>query len=189
MKGFKLSKTGLLILAAGALIVVLAGLGFTRYGQISEQDNLNNALSVSETRLSTVNLHPYEIQTAELQEQLVTSQSLLEEAKNRLIQTVISVDVAGKFYEIAAFHHIIVNSISTTKNIIGDYEGVICTLITISAEVTGSLSDVVDFNAGLNNNFSTGFVQSVKIDIGDDTAANGATADILMVVYTYEGSY
>ena len=188
MKGFKLSKTGLLILAAGVFIVMLVGLGITRYGQISEQDNLNDALSVSETRLGTVNLQPYEVQKAELLEQLVASESLLEEAKNRLIQTVISVDVTDKFYEIAAYHSIIIDSISTTKNLIGDYEGVVCTLITISAAVTGDLSHVIDFIAGLNNNFSTGFVQSVKIDISDDTVENGASADILMVVYTYEGS-
>lgn len=187
MKGFKLSKTGLLILAAGAFIVVLAGLGITRYSQISEQNGLNEALSVSETRLTAVNLQPYEVQKAELLEQFIASQSLLEEARNRLIQTVISVDVTGKFYEIAVFHSIIVNSISTTKNTVEDYEGVVCTLITISAKVTG-LSHVVDFIAGLNNNFSTGFVQSVKIDIGDDTVENGASADILMVVYTYESS-
>ena len=188
MKGFKLSKTGLLILAAGAFIVVLAVLGITRYGQISEQDELNDVLSVSESRLSNINLQPYEVQKAELLEQLVESESLLEEAKDRLIQTVISVDVTDKFYEIAAYHSIRVDSISTTKNQTSDYEGVICIMITINALVTGDLTHVIDFVAGLNNNFSTGFVQSVQLSIDDDTIENGATANIMMIVYTYEGS-
>jgi len=161
MKGFKLSKTGLLVLAAGAFIVVLAGLGITRYGQIAEQDDLNKALSVSETRMNAVDLQPYEVQKAELQEQLVTSDSLLLEAKERLIQSVISVNVTAKFYEIAAYHSITVDSISTNKNVTGDYEGVPCKLININAIITGDLSHIVDFIAGLNNNFSSGFVQSV----------------------------
>jgi len=188
MKGFKFSKTGLLILAAGAFIVMLVGLGITRYGQISEQEKLNNVLSVSETRLNTVNLQPYEVQKAELLEQLAASESLLEEAKNRLIQNVISANVTDKFYEIAAYHSIVINSISTTKNQTGDYEGVPCTLINISAAVTGDMSHIIDFIAGLNNNFSTGFVQSVQIEIGDATLENDTSANILMVVYTYGGS-
>jgi hypothetical protein len=188
MKGFRFSKTGLLVLAAGAFIVVLAGLGIIRYGQISEQDELDDALSLSETRLGAVNLQPYEVQKAELLEQLVASESLLEEAKNRLIQTVISVNVTDKFYEIAAYHNIIIDSISTTKNLIKDYEGVPCTLITVNAMVTGDLSHVIDFIAGLNNNFSTGFVQSAQMDIDDDIAEDGTSANILLVVYRYEGS-
>ena len=188
MKGLKFSKTGLLILAAGAFIVVLAGLGITRYGQISEQDDLTDALSVSESRLNNIDLHPYEVQKAELTEQLVESQSLLEEAQNRLIQTVISVDVADKFYEIAAFHDVIVDSISTTKNQMNTYEGIVCLTITINAMVSGELDNVIDFIAGLNNNFSTGFVQSAQINISDDIIENGAEANIMMVVYTYEGS-
>jgi len=167
--------------------VILAGLGITRYGQISEQDELNDALSLSEMRLNAVNLQPYEVQKAELLEQLVAGESLLEEAKDRLIQTVISVNVTDKFYEIAAYHSIIVDSISTTKNQIGDYEGVPCTLISVNAKVTGDLSNVIDFIAGLNNNFSTGFVQSAQIEISDATLENGTSANILMVVYKYEG--
>ena len=167
--------------------MILAGLGITRYGQISEQDELNDALSLSEMRLNAVNLQPYEVQKAELLEQLVAGESLLEEAKDRLIQTVISVNVTDKFYEIAAYHSIIVDSISTTKNQIGDYEGVPCTLISVNAKVTGDLSNVIDFIAGLNNNFSTGFVQSAQIEISDATLENGTSANILMVVYKYEG--
>jgi hypothetical protein len=188
MKGFKLSKTGLLILAAGAFVVVLAGLGVMRYGQISEQDELNGALSVSESRMGNMNLEPFEVQKAELTEQLLESQSLLEDAKSRLKQTVISVDVADKFYEIAAYHGIIVDSISTTKNQTGNYEGVVCTLINISAMVSGDLANVIEFVAGLNNNFSTGFVQSVQITISDDGIEQSAEANIMLVVYTYEGS-
>ncbi len=188
MKGFKLSKTGLLVLAAGAFIVVLAGLGITRYNQISEQDDLNKALSVSETRLNVIDLEPLELQKAELQEQLIASESLLEEAKERLIQSVVSVNVTAKFYEIAAYYGVIVDSIGTNKNALGSYEGVTCTLINVSSIVTGYLSHIIDFIAGLNNNFSTGFIQAVQMDITDDTLENGTTAVIQMVVYTYESS-
>ncbi|OGO17978.1 MAG: hypothetical protein A2Z15_00450 [Chloroflexi bacterium RBG_16_50_11] len=188
MKGFKFSKVGLLILAAGAFIVVLAGLGITRYGQISEQDTLSGELSLSEIRLNNMDINPYQLQLVELQEQLKDSESQLEEAKSRLIQTVISVDVTDKFYEVASYHNVIIDNLSTTKNQTSTYEDVTCLLITINAAVTGDLSHIIDFIAGLNDNFDTGFVQSTQIAIEDDTAEDGTTANIMMVVYTYEGS-
>ncbi len=187
MKGFKFSKTGLLILAAGAFIVVLASLGFMRFSQTSEQDSLNDALALSETRLSFMNIQPLQVQLAELEEQLSESESLLAEVKQRLSQSVISVNVTDKFYEIAAYHSIIVDSISTTKNQSGAYEGVPCTLITINAGVSGDLSHVIDFITGLNNNFTTGYVESAQIIISEDEAVISTSASIMMVVYTHEG--
>src|SRR4030042_462241 len=187
MKGFKLSKTALLILATGAFIVVLSGLGITRYGQTSEQESLTEALTLSEARLNNMDLQPYQLQLAELREQLGDTESQLEEAKIRLLQTVISVDVVDKFYQIAEYHEIIVNSISTTKNQTEIYDGVSCLLITINAEVIGDLSHVIDLIHGLNNNFATGFVLSAQIKIESATAEGGTTANILMVAYTYEG--
>lgn len=186
MKGFKFSKTGLLILATGAFIVVLASLGVMRIGQTSEQDSLNEALALSETRLSVMNLSPLESQMADLEEQLIESERLLAEAKQNLVQSVISVDVADKFYQIAADHGITVDTISTTQNQETDYEYVPCTLITINAAVTGDLAHIIDFIAGLNNNFTTGFVQSAQIEIKNEEAASGTTASIMMIVYTYE---
>ncbi|MBN1160526.1 MAG: hypothetical protein JXA17_01060 [Dehalococcoidales bacterium] len=188
MKGFKFSKTGLLILATGAFIVVLAGLGVTRFSQTSEQDSLNEALAISETRLDLMNLQPLQVQMAELEEQLDESEILLAEAKLRLVQSVISVNVTDKFYEIAAYHGIIVDTISTTKNQAQDYTGVPCTMITINAMVTGDLEHVIDFIAGLNNNFTTGFVQSAQIAIEDEEDESGTISNITMIVYTYEGN-
>jgi hypothetical protein len=187
MKGFKFSKTGLLILATGAFIVVLGGLGIMRYNQTAEQDSLDEALALSEIRLDVVNLQPLQLQMAELEEQLNESEALLEEAKQRLVQSVISVNVTDKFYEIAAYHNIIVDSISTTKNQADTYKGVTCTLITVNAAVSGDLEHVIDFIAGLNNNFTTGFVQSAQIVINDEEGESITSANIIMAVYTYEG--
>lgn len=188
MKGFKFSKTGLLILAAGAFIVILAGLGIIRYNQTSEQEELNDALSLAEVRLNAVNLQPYEVQKAELQEQLLASEGLLIDARERLVQSVVSVNVTDKFYEIAAYHEIIIDSISTTKNQNASYLGVACTQISIAATVSGDLSHTIDFIAGLNNNFSTGFIQSAQLDVQNATLPGGVKASLLMVVYTYGGA-
>ncbi|OGN99916.1 MAG: hypothetical protein A2Y58_04870 [Chloroflexi bacterium RBG_13_51_52] len=188
MKGLKFSKTGLLILAAGIFIVGLLSLGITRYGQISEESDLNDELSLSEARLNNMELKPFQLQLAELQEQFTDSASQLEEAKSRLVQSVVSVNVTAKIYEISYYHNVIIDTIGTTKIQTEVYNGVNCILINVNAVVTGELSHIIDFIAGLNDNFDTGFVRSSQISITDETAEDGTTANIIMVVYSYSGS-
>jgi hypothetical protein len=187
MKGIKISKAVILILAAGVFIVGLLSLGVTRYNQMSEQSDLNDELALSEIRLSNMDLNSLELQLSELEEQLLESESQLEEAKNRLKQTVISVNVTDKLYEIAEFYNVIIDNIGTTKNQSITYNGIGCLSISVSAAVSGELSNIIDFIVGLNNNFDTGYVQSTQLTIYDDTAESGTSANIVMVVYSYEG--
>jgi hypothetical protein len=188
MKGLKLSKTSWLILSAGVFVVVLAGLGITRFGQISDNTKLSEELSVSAARLENVNLTPLQVQLAELSEQLQDSDSQLAEVKNRFIQSIISVDVVDQFYEIAYYYGVKVKSIGTTKMQGDRYQGVNCIVISINASVAGTLSEIIEFVIGLNNNYSTGFVRSVQINITDATADEGTIANVMMVAYSYEGS-
>lgn len=188
MKGLKLSKTSWLILSTGVFVVVLAGLGITRFGQISDNTTLNEELSISAVRLENINLAPLQVQLAELNEQLKDSESQLAEVKNRFIQTIISVDVVDKFYEIAYYYGIKVRNIGTSQIQDNRYQGVNCIVININATVVGTLSQIIDFIIGLNNNYSTGFVSSVQISISDATVDEGTIANIIMVAYSYEGS-
>lgn len=186
MKGIKISKTVLLILAAGVFIVGLLSLGVTRFNQMSEQSDLNDELALSEIRLNNLDLKPLELQLAELQEQFLESESQLEEAKNRLNQTAVSVNVTDKLFEIAEFHDVIIDNMGTTKNQSVDYNGINFLSISINAAVSGKLSDVIDFIAGLNDNFDTGFIQSAQLSIYGDEAESSASANLMMVVYSYE---
>jgi hypothetical protein len=188
MKLFKLSKTGLLVLAAGAFIVVLACLGMTRYSQGSEEDALKGELALSAMRLGNLELKPLQEELAGLQEKLISNQTRLAEAKDNLVQSVISVDVTDKFYQIAYDNYVIVESIGTTAIQTQDYEGLPCSLTTINAVVEGDLSHIIDFVASLNDDFTTGFVKSAEINIEGAAAAGGTSVNIIMVVYSYEES-
>ena len=50
------------------------------------------------------------------------------------------------------------------------------------------LAAIIDFITGLNNNFSTGYVQSAQIKVADDSVSDISNASITLVVYSYEGS-
>ncbi len=188
MKGFKVSKTSWLILSAGIFIVVLACLGVARSGQIKEKDNMSEELSLSSTRLDNIELTGLQVQSAELQEQLKESREQLDGAKDKLRQSAISVDVTDKLYEIGKYYGVSITVMGTTSTQEGSFQGVTCSMISLNAEVTGSLSDIIDFITGLNNNFATGFIRSAQIGVADEAGGNTSSAGINMVVYSYEGS-
>jgi hypothetical protein len=188
MKTLKMSKAGLLIIAAGAFIVVLAGLGMTQYGQASEQDRLKEELAFSTMRLNNLGLGPLQDQLEGLQSKLEVSQDQLQEAKNKLDRTVVSVDVTDEFNMIANANDVIIDNIGTAKIQVGAYANISCSMTTINAAVDGDLEHIISFITGLNNGFTTGFVSSVQIEIGDATIARGTVANIVMVVYSYEGN-
>lgn len=188
MKGLKFSKVGWLILSAGIFIVVLAGLGITRSGQLKEQNKLGTDLATSQMRLDKVDTNQGQIQLDELKQQLADSEQQLTDVKNKLHQKIKSVDVTDKFFEIADYYSVNVTIMGTTTIAKDIYQGVPCSIISLSGSANGDLSKVIDFIAGLNNNFSTGFVQSAQITMSENVSSTYSDASINLIVYSYEGS-
>jgi hypothetical protein len=189
MKGLKLSKTSWLILSAGIFLVVLAGLGVTRSGQVKEQTRLEEELGISESRLEKMQLTSLQTQMGELQGQLDESESQLVEAKDRLRQTVLSVDVTEKFFEIAKYSEVVVMNLGTSTIAKNTIAGVDCFTISLGATVTGDLNNMVDFIINLNQGYTTGYVKSVQISLNSiSSEVSSGNANIQMIVYSYKGS-
>jgi len=187
MKSLKFSKIGWLILSAGIFIVVLAGLGITRSGQIKDQNTLGTNLLLSQTRLDKIE-NTSQTQLNELKQQLIDNGQQLVKAKDRLRQDIDSVDVAAKFYEIANYYSVNATIMGTTTISHDSYEGVPCSVISLSGSAIGELPNIIEFIAGLNNNFSTGFVTSVQIQVADGAADVLSKTNFSIVVYSYKGS-
>jgi hypothetical protein len=188
MKGLKLSKTSWLILAAGIFIVVLSCLGVTRSGQVKEQNKLDEELKMSESRLDKTPTTELQTQLGELQERLEESEGQLAEAKNRLRQTVLSVDVTDKFFEIAKYCDVVIMNITTTTITKNTVAGVNYATISLGAAITGDASKILDFIISLNKGYATGYVKSALISLNNESGEEGsASASIQMIVYSYEG--
>jgi Type II secretory pathway, component PulF len=116
MKLLKLSKVSWLILSAGVFIVVLGSLGIARSQQIQEKGTLDEELRISTNRLEGLqtSLGSRERLDA-LQQRIEEEQLLLDEARKRLDQTVVSVDVADELFAIADYCGIIITGASTTR--------------------------------------------------------------------------
>jgi hypothetical protein len=184
----KMSRASWMIIAAGAFLILLVGMGLTRSGQIKEQSKANEELRLAETRLNKTQVTSYQTQINELEAQLADTTSMAEEAKERLKQTVVSVDVADKFYEIAAFCGVTVESIGTQPIADFVFNSVNCETTSVTSAVSGNLTNVINFIIGLNDNYATGYVQSVQFTISGETLEATANAAIQMIVYSRKGS-
>lgn len=174
-----------MILATGVFIIVLAGLGIARSGQLKEQARVNQELSMASARLGNLQVIELQAQINELQEQLTEAHDQSTEAVDKLKQNIISVDIADKFYEIASFYNVTVDDISTTPVAQQPYAGINCDTISLDADVGGGNVDIVNFITGLNENFTTGFVRTIQLSNSDNDSSQ---VNVQMVVYSYKGS-
>jgi len=204
MKGIKLSKTGWLILSAGVFVVILAGLGVTRSQQMREQNRMNEELSLSETRLDKLDITDMRRQLEDLDQKVQEGESQLDDARERLHQTIVSVDVTDEFFKIAEYSGVTVMSLSTSAIASNELEGIGLQTIALSAQVEGDFEKIIDFVINLNNGYATGYVESAQINIpipevapaegeeaGEDEIVapveESTSVAIQMLVYSYEG--
>jgi hypothetical protein len=188
MKFIKFSKTSWLILSAGIFIVVLAGLGITRSQQLSEQGKLDDELGISQKSLDNLKNTDLSKQLDELKQQAAEKQLQLDEARKRLDQTVVSVEVTDEFFSVADYCGVKVISISTSPIILSTYEGIGLDTTALNAVAEGELPDLINFVVSLNNDFTTGLVNSAQIDIPPSTSEETPSASIQIIIYSYEGN-
>jgi hypothetical protein len=177
----KISKASWMILAAGVFIIILAALGITRSGQVNEYEALSSNLTLLSSRISNFQTGNLQTQIDEYKEQLKDTQEQAAEARTKLEQTVISVDVAEKFYQIADYCEVIIKNLGTSTVSTQKFEAVNCETTSLSASINGKKEKITQFVIALNNNFSTGFVRAAQLNFTD--SENG-TVNVQMIVYT-----
>jgi hypothetical protein len=174
-----------MILAAGLFIIVLAGLGMTRSGQINEYDALTSNFTMLSTRLNNQQTVNMQTEINEYSQQLTDAKEQAAEAKMRLDQTIISVDVADKIFSIAENCGVFIKSINTSTIGSDTYGDIPCFTIYASVLVSGERQQIIDFMIALNENFTTGFVNAAGFAFEGEESN---TLNIQMTVFSRTGS-
>jgi predicted PurR-regulated permease PerM len=188
MKYLKLSKTSWLILAVGLFVVVMAALGITRSQQAQEQGRLTDELEASQMSLAGLKIADLQTQLEQLQQQVDKAQLQFDEAQKQLDQTVVSVDVTDKFFSIASNCGVKVINLGTSPIVPSIYEGIGLSITSINAVVEGELAALIDFVESLNRDFTTGLIKSALIDIPPSSSDETPSANIQIIIYSYEGN-
>jgi hypothetical protein len=166
---------------------VLAGLGLTYSGQKREQKTITEELEISRDRLDKAQDTGVQLQQiSQLEERLTDSQGRLDEAKQKLLQAILSVDVAEKFFQIADASGVVVMTLGTTSIQETKVSDVDCYKISVQGTVNGEFLKLVDFIINLDQNYITGFVKTAQITI-DTEKSSTDRATVQVEVYSSKG--
>ena len=177
-----LSKTSWIILSAGIFIVVLAGLGVKYSQQVKEKNQVEEQLEFTELRLEMFNIAELESQKGDLESSFVNATHRYDSYRADLTHSVISSDVVEKCYEIAEDSNVRIIDIDSTVTKVVNLAAVDCLAIDLNIDVTGDLPDYINYIQNLNDDFTTGYISTIRIILQENSRAA-----IQLVVYTYEG--
>jgi len=187
----KLSRTSWLLIITGAFVIISATLGVVTFQRLSEKDELNEklALAVSDlqSNLQVEQLEDLSLQQEELEGQLDQATSQFEAVKAMLSQPVGNVAASTILFDLAQAHGLEVAEVTLPGPTIENLEGVVCSVTSLSATVEGDIIDLVQFVIELNTYLTTGAINSVAITIPETASEEEASADIQLLVYTYQG--
>ena len=183
----KLSKTTGLVIAIGVFVIALISLGVVRYQQIGEQSELDEQLISAKSNLARVQPEKLSSRHAELEEQLSQSTSQFEAVKVILSQPVGSVAATTVLFDVAKSCGLEVTKVASLSPTSDSLEGVTCSVVLLTARVEGDVPNLVSFITTLNSHFTTGVIRSMTISIPEENSGEEASADIELVVYTYQG--
>jgi hypothetical protein len=90
-------------------------------------------------------------------------------------------------FDIAEAYGVEVTELSSSGLVSEELEGVPCSVLSLTVRVEGDIPDLIGFITKLNDDFTTGVVQSVEISIPETTGGEESSANIQLVIYTHRG--
>ena len=184
----KLTKTSWLIIIVGGFIIILAGLGIVRSQQVNEQSELSEKLALAQSKLQAIQLDRLSYRQKELEQQLSETISQSKTGRAILSQPIGSITISDIVFDIAEANNVEVTEISSSGMAQNELEGVPCLTLPLITKVEGEVTDLVSFITQLNEDLATGAVQSLEISIPATTSEQKPSANIQLVIYTYQGS-
>ncbi len=175
-----ISKTSWIILAIGVFIITSTSLGAVYIQQVNKKNQLNEELTVAEVRLNGFQQEVLETQLGKILSQLETDRATLS-------QPVGSIAITDTLFDVAQDYTVEIIWISSTGLISTQLEGIPCSGQPITMEVEGSVHALVGFITNLGNYLGTAAVQSIAISVPEMTSGQEPSANIQLVVYTYQG--
>ena len=183
----KIGKTGSILLTVGIFIIIFAGLGVIRSQQVHERNQLNDKLALAEQKLKGLKLEQLSLRQKELGKQLSQTISPPETASVILPPPPGSIAARATLFDVAEAYGVEVAEISSSGLASVDLEGVPCYVLTLKARVEGDLLNLISFIIKLNGDLINGVIKSVEISISEANSEEKSSANLQLLIYTYQG--
>jgi hypothetical protein len=174
----KIGRKALLVLGAVLIVAAIVVVGVFYSRQAGQRGQWNDRLDRAQTLLpgltSTKN---------NLEDQLISAQSSLEETRVKFPESVESIEYGEYLFEIADDCNVNLNTLSFPKPAATALEGVPCSVVSLTLPVSGTLENIFKFIDAIrtDDRFASTRVKTINMNIG------GSVATITMDIYGYKG--
>ena len=183
----KLSKTSWLVLTIGIFVIIFAGLGVARFQQFRQKNQLLGEIALAEQVLDRFQLEQLSSQKTELERQLTQTTSQFEAVKAIFSQPIKSVAASNILFDLAESYDLEVTEMSSLDTTDHSLDGIDCSAISLTAKVEGDVTNLVGFIVELNGQLATDVIRSITMTFPEVGSGEKTSADIHLVIYTYQG--
>ncbi|UCD53827.1 MAG: hypothetical protein JSU76_02655 [Dehalococcoidia bacterium] len=184
----KLSRKAGILLGVGILVVFGASLGMLHSQETEEQSWLSQELDVIQLRLKKHSPDEFSFQQRELEWRLAQTEVQVNAAKDRLRQSVDSIEVTETLFEVAADNGVEMVEISSPGLSSEDLDSGVYSILLLAVVVEGNVSSLVDFILEVGRKFPTSVIETAEITVpavvGGESRQPSATVSLR--IYSYQ---
>ena len=161
-----LSKIALMFLSIGIFFVLAVILGVAYSQANSNRSRVEEELSLAQLRLAnSPSPQQLSLQLEDLENKLTEVEIQLSDTRSHLDQSIESIEAVDTLYKVAEPYHVEITEISSPTLSSRTPEGVACTVLLLSVNIEGEVSDIIGYVRKLSIEFPTGVVESVVINV------------------------
>jgi len=175
------------VIVGVVLAAILGSLGTVQARQSAERSRLDAELAVAEESLRSAQLVQTGAEQSERKERLSTVSADLEDARAQLSEQTDSIIANEVLFNIARLCGVTLTEITVSPVTEEDLEQVPCSLLPVSVKATGNMAALVNFIMTLNTTVTNGVVRSARATAPDSTTSEPPSAQVRLVIYSYQG--
>ena len=179
----KINKKSWITITIGLLVMAFASLSVFYSQRESEREQLEAGLLLVHSKLSSMDIPTLTHQQEILEEDLNQAYRGYQSDKEKFVE---NIAVSNVIYSTANVNSVNITDMSSSDDSSEVIEGAPCIALLLKARVVGDVDNLVAFITQLNDDLINAVVKSVSMAIPTSNSDNTASADIQIVIYTYE---
>ena len=157
-----------MFLSIGIFFVLAVSLGVAYSQANSERNRAEQELSLAQLRLANYpSPQGLSLQLEDLENKLAEVEIQLGDTKSRLAQSIESIEAVDTLYEAAEDYGVKITEISSPPLSSRTPEGVACSVLLLTVNIEGEVSDIIGYVRKLGIEFPAGVVESVIINVSE----------------------
>jgi hypothetical protein len=184
----KFSKTSLMILGTGILVIILVSLYFNYTQKVSQRDVLFNSINIAQQALSKLSAERSALdpQLAQLEEKLSQTSATLTRAKQGYPASIEAIEYGTELVQLADDASLTITSLNNVAATSKDEGNITYNVTTFSLVVKGKVSDLLDFihTIAQSRDFGSALIENIEMS---DMNGEEPSLSFTIIIYSYQG--